>query len=305
MKLFECQNCGQPLYFENTRCESCGLSLGYLPECETITALKPVDGLWRALAAPSGHYRYCANVEHGVCNWLIQSDNPEAFCAACRHNRMIPDLSQPGNLAHWRMIEIAKHRLFYTLLKLRLPLTTRPEDPDGLAFDFLSIRRNAVRRRPGDDRPRQRPDHDQPRGGGRLPSANASVIRWASPIARCSAISATRSPITIGAAWLRARRPWTSSGAFSATSARTTRPRSSSIMPRVRRADWPEHFVTAYASAHPWEDFAETWAHYFHMVDTLETAHAFGLTVRPRLVKAERSRRQDRLRLRITPTWIA
>ena len=36
--------------------------------------------------------------------------------------------------------------------------------------------------------------------------------------------------------------------------------------------DWPEHFVTAYASVHPWEDFAETWAHYFHMVDTLETA---------------------------------
>jgi hypothetical protein len=50
-------------------------------------------------------------------------------------------------------------------------------------------------------------------------------------------------------------------------------------------ADWPTHFVTAYASAHPWEDFAETWAHYFHMIDTLEIAHAFGLTVRPRLSK--------------------
>src|SRR5205085_2847163 len=49
--------------------------------------------------------------------------------------------------------------------------------------------------------------------------------------------------------------------------------------------DWPEHFVTAYASTHPWEDFAETWAHYFHMVDTLETANAFGLSVRPRLAK--------------------
>ena len=46
--------------------------------------------------------------------------------------------------------------------------------------------------------------------------------------------------------------------------------------------DWPEHFVTAYASMHPWEDFAETWAHYFHMVDTLETADAFGLRVRPK-----------------------
>jgi len=50
-------------------------------------------------------------------------------------------------------------------------------------------------------------------------------------------------------------------------------------------ADWPTHFVTAYASSHPWEDFAETWAHYFHMVDTLETAGAFGLSVRPRVSK--------------------
>jgi hypothetical protein len=50
-------------------------------------------------------------------------------------------------------------------------------------------------------------------------------------------------------------------------------------------ADWPDHFVTAYASSHPWEDFAETWAHYFHMVDTLETARGFGLSVRPRVSK--------------------
>src|SRR5262249_42317132 len=51
-------------------------------------------------------------------------------------------------------------------------------------------------------------------------------------------------------------------------------------------ADWPDHFVSAYASAPPWEDFAETWAPYFHMVDTLETASDFGLTVRPKLSKS-------------------
>ena len=50
-------------------------------------------------------------------------------------------------------------------------------------------------------------------------------------------------------------------------------------------SDWPEHFVTAYASVHPWEDFAETWAHYFHMVDTLETASGFGLSLWPKVAK--------------------
>ena len=56
-------------------------------------------------------------------------------------------------------------------------------------------------------------------------------------------------------------------------------------MPRARPTNWSEQFVTAYASVHPWEDFAETWAHYFHMVDTLETANAFGLRVRPKVSK--------------------
>jgi len=50
--------------------------------------------------------------------------------------------------------------------------------------------------------------------------------------------------------------------------------------------DWPNNFVTAYASSHPWEDFAETWAHYFHIVDTLETARAFGVHTRLRAMSA-------------------
>ncbi len=40
------------------------------------------------------------------------------------------------------------------------------------------------------------------------------------------------------------------------------------------QANWPERFVSAYASMHPWEDWAETWAHYLHMVDVIETAQA-------------------------------
>jgi hypothetical protein len=47
--------------------------------------------------------------------------------------------------------------------------------------------------------------------------------------------------------------------------------------------DWQERFVSAYASVHPWEDFAETWAHYLHIVDTLEMANAFGLGMHPRV----------------------
>src|SRR5215469_9025330 len=138
MKLFECQHCGQPLYFENTRCESCERKLGYLPEREIMTALESDHDAWRALA-DGARYNYCTNADHSVCNWLIPAESTECFCVACSHNRIIPNLSQPDNLISWRKIEIAKHRLFYTVLKLKLPHKTRIEDPQhGLAFDFLN-----------------------------------------------------------------------------------------------------------------------------------------------------------------------
>ena len=144
MKLFQCQNCGQPLYFENTRCERCGLALGYLHDRETITALKPDESastadqtLWRALA-DTKLYRYCANAPYDVCNWLVPAAAPDTYCVACRHNRMIPDLSLPANLDKWRALEGAKHRLFYTLFQFRLPVETPAESPSGLAFEFLA-----------------------------------------------------------------------------------------------------------------------------------------------------------------------
>ena len=284
MKLFECQSCGQPLYFEHATCESCGLRLGYLPEREVVTALESVDeGVWRALAEREGKYRLCANAQHDVCNWLVAADHPEAFCAACRHNRTIPDLSTPENLDHWRKIEIAKHRLFYSLLRLRLPLATRTEDPHGLAFDFLSgapgstepiltghdrglITLNLAE---ADDpvREQQRKSMDEPYrtllGHFRHETAH---YYWDRLVKDSPVIEQFRRLFG------DEREDYT---------AALQRHYAAGPPP-----NWQDNFVTAYASAHPWEDFAETWAHYFHMVDTLETAGAFGLRLRPKVVKS-------------------
>ena len=46
-------------------------------------------------------------------------------------------------------------------------------------------------------------------------------------------------------------------------------------------SDWTEYFISPYASSHPWEDWAETWSHYMHMMDTLETAWSFGIGIHP------------------------
>ena len=286
MKLFECQNCGQPLYFENTSCESCGLRLGYLPDHEVVTALREAqDGLWRSLAVPQPLYRFCANAQYDVCNWLVAGDHPEIYCAACRHNRTILDLSYPENLLHWRRIEFAKHRLFYTLLKLRLPLTTRWEDPNGLAFDFLSPESDGGSEAPAvvtghagglitlnvaeaDDieRERQRKSLAEPYrtllGHFRHEIAH---YYWDHLVADTPALDEFRQ--------LFGDEREDYKEALARYYATGPAP------------DWSERFVTAYASAHPWEDFAETWAHYFHMVDTLETAAAFGIRLRPQVAK--------------------
>jgi hypothetical protein len=282
MKLFACQNCGQPLYFENTSCDSCGLRLGYLPEHGQVSALEEVDGAWRALAVPGERYRLCANARHGVCNWLVDSNSVELYCAACRHNRIIPDLNSPENLDHWRRIEFAKHRLFYTLLRLRLPLTTKAEDANGLAFDFLSdpvgtadaslimtghlgglITLN-VAEADDPERERRRKSMGEPYrtllGHFRH---EISHYYWDRLVAGTPTIEEFR------------RLFGDERDDYAAALQR--------YYANGPPSDWSEHYVTAYASAHPWEDFAETWAHYFHMVDTLETAAAFGLRLRPKV----------------------
>jgi hypothetical protein len=281
MKLFECQCCGQPLYFENTQCEGCGHRLGYLPSRETMIALRSDGDVWRPVAAAKARYRFCANARYDVCNWLIPAEKPDAFCAACRHNRMIPDLSLPENAAHWRKIEVAKHRLFYTLLKLRLPLTTRPDDPDGLAFDFLAnvAPSSVITGHSGglitinlaeaDDaeRERQRSQMHEP--------YRTLLGHFRHEIAHYY--------------WDHLVRNSPSLIKFREIFGDEQQDYSAALQQHYANGpptDWPQRFVTAYASAHPWEDFAETFAHYFHMVDTLETASVFGMRVRPKVTKS-------------------
>jgi hypothetical protein len=285
VKLFECQACGQALYFENTICESCGHRLGYLPGLTTITALEPDGAGWVALAHPQARYRLCANAQHGVCNWLVADDAPEAFCIACRHNRTIPDLTLPENLPRWSKIEIAKHRLMYTLLRLCLPLATKAEDPEGLAFDFL-----------------QGPTEREPS----LPTiltghASGSItlnLAEADDSQREQQRESMGEPYRTLLGhfrheiahyyWDRLVRDSDCIGDFRSLFGDERQDYGEALQRHYAQGappDWTHNFVTSYASAHPWEDFAETWAHYLHMVDTLETAGAFGIRIRPTVGK--------------------
>jgi hypothetical protein len=274
MKLFNCQNCGQPLYFENHVCPSCGRRLGYLPAERKVAALTADGEEWHTAVVP-GRFRLCANAVHDVCNWLIAPDSVDAFCAACRHNRTIPDLAVPGNLDHWRKIETAKHRLFYTLLRLGLPLATKAERDDGLAFDFLvAVGAPVVTGHAGGAitiNLAEADDAEREKTRGRMGEPYRTLLgHFRHEIAHYY--------------WDRLVRDTGALDDFRAVFGDERDDYNAALARHYADgapSDWPERFVTAYASAHPWEDFAETWAHYFHMVDTLETASAFGLVLAP------------------------
>jgi hypothetical protein len=287
MKLFSCQGCGQLLYFENIRCENCGRALGYLTDINEISALEPAGDLgsaqgWRALAAPHKLYKFCNNYDAGMCNWMVAADDRAGFCRACRHNRLVPDLAVPGNDQLWRKIETAKHRLFYSLLRLNLPLENRADDPEhGLAFDFLA-------------------DPPQTHEVGVMTGHNNGLItlalKEADDVTREKVRTAMGEPYRTLLGHFRHeighyfwdRLVATDSDVLENFRALFGDERQDYGEALKRHydegapADWQEKFISMYAAMHPWEDFAETWAHYMHIVDALETAAAFGLKVKPR-----------------------
>ncbi|UMY16513.1 putative zinc-binding peptidase [Methylobacterium organophilum] len=288
MKIFQCQACDQPVTFESTACESCERRLGYVCAVHEVSALEPcpeepgTGPLWHAYADPGRKYRFCANAGHGGCNWLVPADSPETYCTTCRHNRVVPDLGMPWNLTRWRQIEAAKHRLFYTLLRLDLPLATRAQYSDGLAFDFLVD-----------------PAENQLAGPPVLTGHDNGLITL--NIAEADDVERERRRMLFGEYyrtllghfrheighyfWNVLVRYDASLPAFRALFGDESRDYGRALQAYYAAGpapDWEESFVSAYATAHPWEDFAETWAHYLHIVDTLETASAFEICVRPR-----------------------
>jgi hypothetical protein len=284
MKLFECQNCGQLLYFENTRCERCGHVLGYLPDSAVLSALaEEDDSRWRALAGPKRLVRFCANAAYEACNWLVPAEASGAFCQACRLNRTIPDLGPPEHLLRWQRLEAAKHRLVYSLLRLGLPVVSKFDNPDaGLAFDFL-----ADPGAPFQETPQVVTGHAQ----GLITINIAEADDAERERARQDMAEPCRTLLghfrhEVGHYyWERLVRdgPWLE---WFRTMFGDERQDYGACLERHHSEgpppDWQERFVSGYASAHPWEDFAETWAHYLHIVDTLETAAAFGLRIHPK-----------------------
>jgi hypothetical protein len=283
MKLFTCRTCGQTIHFDNRICIRCGSSLGFVAEGVTLHALVPAgDGLWETAPGGGPRYRFCDNAAIDVCNWLVPADGRHAFCEACRHNRIVPT-TDPQGLERWRRIGQAQRHLFYSLLLWNLPRPTREDDPrGGLVFEFLADDRDGN----GNIVPAMTGHED---GLISLRAAEADdVVRES---VRVSMNEPYRSLLghfrhEIGHFY------WTHLVRDDATHEEARRlfgDERADYAEALRRnyeqgppPDWQLNYISTYASSHPAEDFAECWAHFFHIVDTLETARAFGLVTDPK-----------------------
>jgi hypothetical protein len=291
MKLFKCDHCGQPVYFENTFCVQCNASLGFDPQRMDMIALQPArDNIYTVFDnkenATATQYKYCVNKQHNVCNWLLPHDNQTEFCIACGLNNIIPDLSQPDHWEKWARIEVAKHRLVYSLLRFKLPVVSKTKDEaKGIAFDFV-----ADENKKGSKRILTGHDH----GLITLNIAEADdVLR---EMARNQMDEVYRTLLghfrhEIGHYyWEQLIKNSNRLQPFRQLFGDETTDYTEALKQHYSKAateEWKESFISAYASSHPWEDWAETWAHYIHIVDTMETAYSFGMTLKPRSADAD------------------
>jgi len=265
MKLFACPNCASRLYFENAQCLACGSSVLYEPgQAAFVLAGETV------LA--------CTNATECDCNWTAEGGG--AFCRACALNKTIPNLSVDGNRRRWARVEAAKKRALYTMhaFGLETPPKAYPDDEFGLAFDLLA----------------------DPLGGGpggeRILTGHDNGLITLN-VAEADSAQREKMRVEMGENyrtllghfrhelghyfWDRLiRDDYARMTEFLALFGDSTIDYETALQVHYANGsppDWQQRHISAYAASHPWEDWAETWAHYLHITDTLEMVQSLNM----------------------------
>lgn len=264
MRTFLC-GCGNRLHFENTLCLACGAEVVYDPVGDQI----------ETLGAGGSALQPCAQRERIGCNWAGVASDAPSLCASCQLTVTVPPLDEPRNVARLAAVETAKRRMLRTLVSMRLwiPGAVPPAGSAPLSFEILlplpgtpavttghreglitlnateadEVQREMVRENLGEPY-RTLLGHFRHEVGH---------YYWDTLIRDRPAIEEFRARFGDERAdYAAAMSRHYESGA---------------------PADWPVRHISAYASMHPWEDWAETWAHFMHRYDTLETARDTGI----------------------------
>jgi hypothetical protein len=292
MQTFTCDECAQLLFFENNHCIRCGHLLGFSIEEGDVLTLKPnkqlADTYVDVSDANGASYRLCGNsIKYNACNWLIPADQAHEFCASCRLTEVMPPLQDETQRKQWVRVEAAKRRLLYTLHGLQLAVQSRTENPKlGLAFRF-------------EESTKEKPVYTGHASGiitMNMAEANASfrenareklgeVYRTVLGHLRHECGHYYWELLVLPShKWLPKAR------ALFGDEQASYKDAIDRHYEKGAPKNWSDMYISAYATMHPWEDWAETWAHYLHMLDTLETAGSYDLAVKSNVEKGQHAR---------------
>ena len=255
-----CPTCARRVYFENLRCLACGTELGFAP---TSFSMVPVGG----------PFVRCANAGIATCNWVVPAPAAGTLCPSCVLTRTRPPDGDVEARQRFVEAEAAKRRLVAQLYDLGLPIISFEDHDEGLAFDLLSSRFDEVMighedglitidLAEADDAHRERVRLD-------LGEAYRTVLGhfrhevghyyWMVLVRDVGRLDEFRQ--RFGDERMDYGEALNSHYGGSGPSG------------------WEDEYVSAYATMHPWEDWAETFAHYLHLRDTVQTATEMGVKV--------------------------
>ena len=303
MKTFQCTCIDRPIiFFESNQCISCGKTVGIDDNFEQVETYQqdPETGLFYKDNHPNIPYRKCDNnEEYGACNGMVNLStfvpNPtldldtykeEMLCFGCRFNVTVPDLSIVEHIPLWKKMEAAKRRALYTLKVLPIPLQTTDENVEsGLSFDFITDRNVK--------------DHfTSPLEGQDVVFTGHDCGHITINLAEADDVARYQTKHAM------AERYRTLLGHFRHELGHyyfdqliVPSPEKHALAKQYFGDDaldyqeaikhhyeqgapqnWRDSFISEYATMHPYEDWAETWSHYMHIIDTLETAQNFSIT---------------------------
>lgn len=256
MRAFACPRCGSTVFFENSVCLSCSAQLRFDPERFDITAI-----------AADGRSRDCANLDLAGCNWIARGGGE--LCRSCALTRIRPNDADPAGLAAFVVAERAKRRAIAQLIELELPGI----EPGELTFDMLSSTHEPVTTGHADGVI----TIDLAEGD----DAHREAMRVQLGEAYRTMLGHLRHELGHFAQprLLAGEADWEAARALFGDERADYGEALKRHYEQGPPPDWADHHVSAYAAMHPWEDWAETFAHYLHIQDTLQTAAAFGVHV--------------------------
>ncbi|WP_166377607.1 putative zinc-binding metallopeptidase [Pseudoalteromonas sp. Z9A4] len=297
MKTFKC-NCTDQLilFFESSHCLACGRTVGIDDEFDQVEPyeIDEQSGLFYKAEAPEVFYKKCDNnAQYHVCNGMVNldtfipvADKDEVLCFSCRFNETVPDLSIVEHIPLWKKMETAKRRALYTLKSLSLPLNTTIQEPEsGLSFDFIADRNVS--------------DHFvSPIIGQDVVFTGHDCGHITINLAEADDVARSQAKIAMGERYRTLLGHFRHElGHYYFDQLIANSPKKHALCKQYfgddeldyqqaldihykqgAPANWHETFISEYATMHPYEDWAETWAHYMHIIDTLETAKNFSIT---------------------------